>query len=523
MLLRHLLAPFVAAAAALALLPAVANAAEPYEVTLDITFPTVGSATFIHDYHQPRGGGRTHKATDLMVAKHTPAYAAVAGTVCSITGVGEPAPSWGYALSICGADGRRYAYVHMNNDRPGTDDGLGGAAHAYAPGIVRGATVARGQLVGWIGDSGNAESTASHLHFEIHDPRVTDPYGDHRIDPYFSLLAAHARGDVPGGTGTTLVPAAPVAPAVPAARVAGADRVATAIALSRESSDAASVAVLAPSVFVAEAIVSGPLAAALGGPVLTTHPSLLDSRVVAELQRLGVERVVAVGLPAAVAEALTVAGFAVDRVGGTDRYGLAAAVAARTWEEQGPGERRVVVALGEHADPSRAWPDSLLASYFGAATGQPVLLVAPDALPDATAGALAGATQVTIIGGEAAVPATVADAIRALGVDVQRLSGRTRYSTALAVSDELVRRGLASATRTWVATGRNWPDAATSGPAVAAAGDLLLLVDGAGQGADGETRSSLTQRAGTIEAIVGIGGDRAVSPAALSAVATWAR
>lgn len=515
MSVRRTLSTLLATLTATSLVPVAAVAAEPFEATLEITFPSVATATFIHDYHQPRSGGRRHKATDLMVAKHTPAYAAVAGTVCSITGLGEPMPSWGYSLSICGSDGRRYAYVHMNNDRPGTDDGLGGPEHAYAPGIRHGATVARGQLVGWIGDSGNAESTASHLHFEIHDPRVTDPYGDHRIDPYFSLLAARARGDVPGGT--------PAAPSIPSTRVAGEDRVATAIALSRSAHPAADVAVLAPSTYAAEAIVSGPLAAAVGGPVLTTHPQALDPRVVDELQRLGAARVIAVGLPTGVADALRATGLAVERVGSTDRYGLAAAVAARTWAAQDrTDDRRVVLALGDHADPSRAWPDSLMASYYGAATGEPVLLVAPDALPEATAAALAGVTHVTIIGGDAAVPAATAEAVRALGIDVRRLWGATRYSTALAVSHELVQRDLVTPSDTWVATGRNWPDAATSGPAVAGQRALLILVDGDGGGADAESRRYLAARAGSVERIIGIGGDRAVAARVLSAAAASA-
>lgn len=200
--LRLLLAGLVVTAVA----PASAAPAAPHEAVVDLTFPSVPTAEFIHDYHQPRSGGRVHKGTDLMVPKHTPAYAAVDGTVCFITGIDAPEPAYGYMLSICGTDGRTYNYVHMNDDRPGTDDGQGGPEHAYAPGVHDGAEVVRGQLVGWIGDSGNAESTGSHLHFEVHDPRVVDPYGDNRIDPFFSLTAAHDRGDVGGGQAALDVP-----------------------------------------------------------------------------------------------------------------------------------------------------------------------------------------------------------------------------------------------------------------------------------------------------------------------------
>ena len=115
-------------------------------------------------------------------------------------------PSYGYAIRVCGDDGRTYHYVHLNNDRPGTDDGRGGARWAYAPGIRRGAYVRRGQWIGYMGDSGNAESTPPHVHFEIREPGLSDSrirggaYRDPtRLDPFYSLVAARRAGRVPSG------------------------------------------------------------------------------------------------------------------------------------------------------------------------------------------------------------------------------------------------------------------------------------------------------------------------------------
>ncbi|HEX3100091.1 MAG TPA: FG-GAP-like repeat-containing protein [Patescibacteria group bacterium] len=131
-----------------------------------IIFPVVGKVTYYDDFGAPRAG-HTHAGNDLMGKKMLSLVAAVDGT---ITNVNYPEATWGYSVSIKDKDGYEYWYLHMNNDTPGTDDGRGDGFFAYAPDIQRGAKVAKGQLVGWMGDSGDAEGTQAHLHFEIHDP-----------------------------------------------------------------------------------------------------------------------------------------------------------------------------------------------------------------------------------------------------------------------------------------------------------------------------------------------------------------
>lgn len=148
---------------------------------IDIAFPVDGPVTFNDTFGEPRSGGRVHEGTDLIGEKMTPLLAANDGYISKLV---IPEASWGYAIYIKGDDGYTYAYLHVNNDTPGTDDGNGGLQHAYAPGISNGARVTRGQLIGWMGDSGNAENVTSHLHFEI---RMSDGTA---IDSYASVLAA---------------------------------------------------------------------------------------------------------------------------------------------------------------------------------------------------------------------------------------------------------------------------------------------------------------------------------------------
>lgn len=152
------------------------------ETVRPIIFPVQGEYTFRDDWHEPRGGGtRLHLGNDIIAKKMTPLVAVVDGIVSFVA---RPEAHWGYEVEIQDSEGYSYSYLHINNDTPGTDDGAGGEANAYPPTIQRGVTVGRGTVIGWVGDSGNAEGTVPHLHFEIRDP-----HGTH-INPYPSLLAA---------------------------------------------------------------------------------------------------------------------------------------------------------------------------------------------------------------------------------------------------------------------------------------------------------------------------------------------
>lgn len=179
----------------------VAVGAVPFAVhaqVRDITFPVQGVFRFSNDFAEARGGGtRAHEGVDIISPKMTPFVAVVDGVT---TYLASPEPSWGYALTLQDAEGYQYKYLHINNDTPGTDDGRGGEQYAYAPGVVTGGKVSRGQILGWVGDSGNAEEVGSHLHFEMYAP------GRALVNPYESLVAAA------GGVTAGDVSRAPVTP-----------------------------------------------------------------------------------------------------------------------------------------------------------------------------------------------------------------------------------------------------------------------------------------------------------------------
>lgn len=155
---------------------------EALAVVRPILFPVAGKASFRNDFSEPRGGGtREHLGIDIIADKMTPVVAVADGEV---TFIAIPQASWGYAITIRDNDGYSYRYLHLNNDTPGTDDGQGGPQNAYNGNLERGSKVTKGQVLGWVGDSGNAETVGSHLHFEIMDQNRI------HINPYDTLLSA---------------------------------------------------------------------------------------------------------------------------------------------------------------------------------------------------------------------------------------------------------------------------------------------------------------------------------------------
>lgn len=504
--------------------------AASYQDVVDLTYPTETATTFVESYDSPRSGGRVHRAIDIIGEKGMGVYAAVGGEVTWAPGAGgEPEPSYGYMLSVEGDDGREYTYVHLNNDTPGTDDGRGGPGEAFAPGVERGARVERGQLLGWMGDSGNAEASSPQLHFEISDPAVSDPYGSHRMNPRPSLEDALDRGDVVIGGGERQGAGDEIAreDVPPVERLAGPDRVGTSLALSRAAFEGAEDAVVASGWAFADAIVAGPLAQTLGGPVLLTSGRALDERVLAELERLGVERVTLVGgegvVRPAVADRLAGEGYAVERLWGERASDTAAVVADRVWQRAGTaaGERRAVLALGEHPVESKAWPDALAAGWLGALSATPVLLVTPETATAATLASVAdGVREVAVVGGTAAISEAIAGAVADEGPVVRRLAGDDRFGTALAVAEEadpLVEQ-TDSGAALWAATGWSYADALGAAPALAHLGGELLLVDGSARQGDTILNDHLPAHDADVAFLGVLGGPGAISQRAARAL-----
>ena len=171
----------VSLALALAAGASAANPAPKKTGVPTLLFPVAGAATYTDDFGEPRGGLK-HEGNDLMAAKRTPAIAVENGKVKFWT----TSANAGCMLYLYGDSGTTYLYIHLNNDLTLKNDNRGKcvAGTAYAKGLKDGARVTAGQQVGYVGDSGDANGIASHLHFEVH------PNGGSAVDPYPYLQAA---------------------------------------------------------------------------------------------------------------------------------------------------------------------------------------------------------------------------------------------------------------------------------------------------------------------------------------------
>lgn len=117
------------------------------EVTPNFLCPVAGSPSFINSWGFARSGGRRHKGVDMFDPRGTPLVAVVDGTV-KLRSVNLG----GIATYLYGDDGNLYYYAHLDG---------------YPDGLADGQRVTRGQVVGILGNTGNARYTSPHLHFEI--------------------------------------------------------------------------------------------------------------------------------------------------------------------------------------------------------------------------------------------------------------------------------------------------------------------------------------------------------------------
>jgi hypothetical protein len=146
-----------------------------------LIFPIAGSVAFSNDFGAARYSG-SHQGNDLMAPRRTVAVAAEAGKIKYWTSSSRA----GCMLYLYGKSGTTYLYIHLNNDVTRGNDNRGKCVPgmAYWKGLKDGAHVEAGEPIGYVGNSGDADQTDPHLHFEVH------PNDGAAVNPYPHLMKA---------------------------------------------------------------------------------------------------------------------------------------------------------------------------------------------------------------------------------------------------------------------------------------------------------------------------------------------
>lgn len=147
-------------------LPAGATTPAPRSATVSLAArPVQGPCWYSDSWGHQRSGGRRHVGVDLFTVPGQYVYAVADGRL-SLRRWAQPGNISGNAWRLTADDGNDYFYAHLSD---------------FAPDLRTGSRVRAGQIIGWVGKTGN--TTVEHLHFEIRPGRGSP------VNPYPILQA----------------------------------------------------------------------------------------------------------------------------------------------------------------------------------------------------------------------------------------------------------------------------------------------------------------------------------------------
>jgi murein DD-endopeptidase MepM/ murein hydrolase activator NlpD len=140
-------------------------------------FPVYGPSSFSDDFGAPRADTMWHHGNDVFAPRGAPILAVADGTLFLV--------GWntvgGNRFWLRDMQGNEFYYAHLS---------------AYSPLARDGAHVHAGDVIGFVGNTGDAEGTPTHLHFEVHPVDILWKGYDGVVDPYPYLLAWRKQTDL---------------------------------------------------------------------------------------------------------------------------------------------------------------------------------------------------------------------------------------------------------------------------------------------------------------------------------------
>ena len=231
-------------------------------------------------------------------------------------------------------------------------------------------------------------------------------------------------------------------------RVAGTDRINTAVEVSKKYYNSAETVIIANYEKFADSLSASALSKALKAPILLVQKDQLDSVVAQEINRLGAKNVVVIGGDHSVDKAKnSLAKYNVQTIAGSDRYETSAKIAQEIIKRT--GTTQAVIASGE------TFADALTVAPLANKNNMPILLVQPNNIPKATQEVLKQIEEVIIVGGEKTISKEVENKLP----NPTRIAGANRYETA----KKIYEYGFKDRSEVNIANGTNFADSLVIG------------------------------------------------------------
>ncbi|MFR6141737.1 MAG: cell wall-binding repeat-containing protein [Finegoldia sp.] len=231
-------------------------------------------------------------------------------------------------------------------------------------------------------------------------------------------------------------------------RVAGADRINTAVEVSKKYYNTADTVIVANYEQFADSLSASALSKQLKAPILLVKKDQLDSVVAQEIKRLGAKNVIVIGGEKSIDKTKnSLSQYNVRTIAGANRYETSAKIAQEIIKLT--GTKKAVIASGE------VFADALTVAPLANKNNMPILLVQPNNIPKATQEVLKQIEEVIIVGGEKTISKEVENKLP----NPTRIAGANRYETA----KKIYEYGFKDRKEVNIANGTNFADSLVIG------------------------------------------------------------